>query len=83
VAAVANAIGAPAPDFRTRRPIGSFLFLGPTGVGKTELARTLADFLFDDARPRSASTCRNTWRSTRVAPGRCAPRYVATTKAGS
>jgi ATP-dependent Clp protease ATP-binding subunit ClpC len=31
-----------------RRPIGSFLFLGPTGVGKTELAKTLADFLFDD-----------------------------------
>lgn len=30
------------------RPIGSFLFLGPTGVGKTEVARTLADFLFDD-----------------------------------
>ena len=32
------------------RPIGTFLFLGPTGVGKTELARTLADFLFDDER---------------------------------
>jgi ATP-dependent Clp protease ATP-binding subunit ClpB len=32
------------------RPIGSFLFLGPTGVGKTELARSLADFLFDDER---------------------------------
>ncbi|MDE0580504.1 MAG: AAA family ATPase [bacterium] len=32
------------------RPIGSFLFIGPTGVGKTELARTLADFLFDDER---------------------------------
>src|SRR6202011_2385654 len=32
------------------RPIGTFLFLGPTGVGKTALARTLADFLFDDAR---------------------------------
>ncbi|MDQ1399518.1 MAG: ATP-dependent Clp protease ATP-binding subunit ClpB [Acidimicrobiaceae bacterium] len=51
VAAVANAIrrsrsGLSDPD----RPIGSFLFLGPTGVGKTELARTLADFLFDDER---------------------------------
>jgi ATP-dependent Clp protease ATP-binding subunit ClpB len=33
-----------------RRPIGSFLFLGPTGVGKTELARALAQFLFDDER---------------------------------
>ena len=33
-----------------RRPVGSFLFLGPTGVGKTELARALAEFLFDDER---------------------------------
>ena len=32
------------------RPIGSFMFLGPTGVGKTELARAVADFLFDDER---------------------------------
>ena len=32
----------------TKRPIGSFLFLGPTGVGKTEVARALAEFLFDD-----------------------------------
>jgi len=32
------------------RPVGSFIFLGPTGVGKTELARALADFLFDDER---------------------------------
>jgi ATP-dependent Clp protease ATP-binding subunit ClpB len=32
------------------RPMGTFLFLGPTGVGKTELARTLADFLFNDER---------------------------------
>src|SRR5207245_6824124 len=31
-----------------QRPIGSFIFLGPTGVGKTELARALAEFLFDD-----------------------------------
>jgi ATP-dependent Clp protease ATP-binding subunit ClpB len=51
VAAVANAIrrsrsGLSDPN----RPIGSFLFLGPTGVGKTELARALADFLFDDER---------------------------------
>ena len=42
----ARAPGSPIPH----RPIGSFLFLGPTGVGKTELARTLADFLFDDER---------------------------------
>jgi len=51
VTAVANAIrrsraGLSDPS----RPIGSFIFLGPTGVGKTELARALADFLFDDER---------------------------------
>jgi ATP-dependent Clp protease ATP-binding subunit ClpB len=51
VSAVANAIrrsraGLSDPN----RPIGSFLFLGPTGVGKTELARALADFLFDDTK---------------------------------
>jgi ATP-dependent Clp protease ATP-binding subunit ClpB len=49
IQAVTNAIqthraGLANPD----RPIGSFLFLGPTGVGKTEVARTLADFLFND-----------------------------------
>src|SRR5437016_13574841 len=32
------------------RPVGSFVFLGPTGVGKTETARALAEFLFDDER---------------------------------
>jgi len=51
VRAVADAVrrtraGIADPD----RPTGSFLFLGPTGVGKTELAKTLADFLFDDER---------------------------------
>ncbi|MDN5807790.1 MAG: ATP-dependent chaperone ClpB [Brevibacterium sp.] len=51
VSAVSDAIrrsraGIADPD----RPTGSFLFLGPTGVGKTELAKSLADFLFDDER---------------------------------
>jgi ATP-dependent Clp protease ATP-binding subunit ClpB len=51
VSAVSNAIrrsraGLSDPN----RPIGSFLFMGPTGVGKTELARALAEFLFDDAK---------------------------------
>src|SRR5437763_14471534 len=36
------------------RPIGSFIFLGPTGVGKTELARALAEFLFDDEKDRKS-----------------------------
>ncbi len=40
------------------RPIGSFIFLGPTGVGKIELARALAEFLFDDERAMIASICR-------------------------
>jgi ATP-dependent Clp protease ATP-binding subunit ClpB len=47
------------------RPIGSFLFLGPTGVGKTELCKALAEFMFDTERPWSASTCPSSWRSTR------------------
>jgi ATP-dependent Clp protease ATP-binding subunit ClpB len=51
VAAVSSAVrrsraGLSDPD----RPIGSFLFLGPTGVGKTELARAIAEYLFDDER---------------------------------
>ncbi|MRR09040.1 AAA family ATPase, partial [bacterium] len=49
--AVANAVRrARAGLSDPNRPIGSFIFLGPTGVGKTELARALAEFLFDDER---------------------------------
>ena len=51
VAAVANAVRRSRAGLQDpNRPIGSFLFLGPTGVGKTETARALADFLFDDER---------------------------------
>jgi ATP-dependent Clp protease ATP-binding subunit ClpB len=51
VAAVADAVRRSRAGLADpHRPIGSFLFLGPTGVGKTELARALAEFLFDDER---------------------------------
>jgi ATP-dependent Clp protease ATP-binding subunit ClpB len=51
VTAVANAIRRSRAGLSDpHRPIGSFMFLGPTGVGKTELARALAEFLFDDER---------------------------------
>jgi ATP-dependent Clp protease ATP-binding subunit ClpB len=49
IGAVANAIRRARAGLQDpNRPLGSFLFLGPTGVGKTELARALAEFLFDD-----------------------------------
>ncbi|HEX2766545.1 MAG TPA: ATP-dependent chaperone ClpB [Candidatus Limnocylindria bacterium] len=49
VSAVADAIRRARAGLKDpKRPIGSFIFLGPTGVGKTELARALAEFLFDD-----------------------------------
>ncbi len=49
VAAVASAVRRSRAGLQDpNRPIGSFIFLGPTGVGKTELARALAEFLFDD-----------------------------------
>ncbi len=51
VAAVANALRRSRTGLQDpNRPIGSFVFLGPTGVGKTELARALAEFMFDDER---------------------------------
>ena len=49
IRAVANAIRRARAGLQDpQRPLGSFIFLGPTGVGKTELARALAEFLFDD-----------------------------------
>ena len=51
VEAVANAVRRSRSGLQDRnRPIGSFIFLGPTGVGKTELCKALAEFLFDDER---------------------------------
>jgi ATP-dependent Clp protease ATP-binding subunit ClpB len=51
VTAVANAVRRSRSGLQDQsRPIGSFLFLGPTGVGKTELCKALAEFLFDDER---------------------------------
>ncbi len=51
IKAVANAVRRARAGLQDpNRPIGSFIFLGPTGVGKTELARALAEFLFDDER---------------------------------
>ena len=51
LSAVANAVRRSRARLQDpNRPIGSFIFIGPTGVGKTELARALANFLFDDER---------------------------------
>lgn len=48
IKAVSKAIRRSRAGLRGKKPIGSFFFLGPTGVGKTELAKTLAEFLFND-----------------------------------
>lgn len=49
ICAVSNAVRRARSGLQDEnRPVGSFLFLGPTGVGKTELSKALAEFLFDD-----------------------------------
>ena len=61
--------GAPRAGLKDpQRPIGSFIFLGPTGVGKTELARTLAEFLFGDENALCSSTCREYMEKHSVSP---------------
>ena len=60
-----------------KKPIGSFVFMGPTGVGKTELARRSPHSSSTTRTPSSGSTCRSTWRSSR--PRACSappPGYV-------
>jgi ATP-dependent Clp protease ATP-binding subunit ClpB len=58
LAAVANAVRRARAGLQDpNRPIGSFVFLGPTGVGKTELARALAEFLFDDEKDMVRIDC--------------------------
>ena len=65
VTAVANAVRRARAGMQDpNRPLGSFLFLGPTGVGKTLLAKALAEFLFDDEKSLVRLDSPNTWRST-------------------
>ena len=75
IVAVANAVRRARSGLQDpNRPIGSFIFLGPTGVGKTELARALAEFLFDDenAMARIDMVMLRSRRSDRIS-GRPAP----------
>jgi ATP-dependent Clp protease ATP-binding subunit ClpB len=67
ISAVSNAVRRSRAGLQDpNRPIGSFIFMGPTGVGKTELARALAEFLFDDEQAMVRSICPNSWRSCSV-----------------
>jgi ATP-dependent Clp protease ATP-binding subunit ClpB len=69
VQAVSNAVRRARAGLQDpNRPIGSFLFLGPTGVGKTELTKALASSCSTTSTRWCASTCRSSWRSTR-SPG--------------
>jgi len=66
-----------------KRPTGSFVFLGPSGVGKTELARTLAEFLFgdEDAMVR-VDMVRVHGEARRLAPGGSPPGYIGYDEGG-
>ena len=65
VTAVSNAVRRARAGLQSpNRPIGSFLFLGPTGVGKTELTKALAEFYLMTIPPWYAWTCPNTWKNT-------------------
>lgn len=64
---VANAVKRSRADISARRRPASFIFVGPTGVGKTELVKQLALQLFDTVDRLSVWICRNSWKSTRSA----------------
>ena len=66
-----------------KRPSGSFIFLGPSGVGKTELAKTLAEFLFGDETALLSLDMSEHQKSTRSADCRLAPGYVGYDEAAS
>jgi DNA polymerase III delta prime subunit len=75
IRAVANAIRRARAGLQDpNRPLGSFIFLGPTGVGKTELARALAEFLFDDEHAMIRIDMSEYRRSTRCRADRRAAR---------
>lgn len=64
ISAISRAIRRNQAGIRTgKRPIGSFMFLGPTGVGKTELAKALAELLLMMNQHLSALICLNTWKN--------------------
>lgn len=64
VQALAKALRRSRADLKDpKRPIGSFIFLGPTGVGKTHLAKALAEEVFGEKMRSFNSTCPNTWKS--------------------
>ena len=67
-----------------RRPIGSFIFLGPTGVGKTELARALSEYLFDDeANMIRVDMSEYMEKHNGLAPHRCATRLCRIRRGGT